>query len=375
MKWLFPILIATSAAAIEPLPQQQQPQKLNGVSQAAIQSAFQILRSEYIRGDDLTYDELSRAALQGLLQRLDLGAELVAKDTSVKQKLLNGVLTESLAPQIGYLRPIAWAENEVEALETALAEYRAAKVAHLILDLRSPAPPGEFTIAAGMLDLFIPRGEVMFRLQKVGSEEAQLFISNRDPVWTNPILVLVDGETNNLGETVAAVLKHTKRAIIIGSKTRGATVRYETVPLDDHWQLRFARAEVLIQGVDSLFRKGLEPDFHVALSSTDKRRTFDIPESVQSVKETVFETAVPRYNEAALVARKNPELDSYIRRSSGKKTDSTTSPAKDTVLQRAVDLITARLHFQASTTRWNQKNSASASDRTAKDRKASNTAQ
>jgi hypothetical protein len=351
MKWLFPILIAVSAAAVEPPPK-----KLDGVSQAAIQSAFQILRSEYIRSGDLTFDELNRAALQGLLQRLDLGAELVTREEALKPARLNGVLAEMLTPQIAYLRPISWAENEVGILEKKLTGFREAKVPYLILDLRSPAAPGEFPIAAALLDLFIARGEVLFRLKQVGRDDAQLFIANRDPIWTSSLLVLVDAETNNLGETVAAVLRQTKRAVVIGSKTRGATVRYETQPLDGYWMLRFARAEVLLPDGSSLFRKGLAPDFEVALPALDKRKIFDNSETVHAVKNTIFETARPRYNEAALVARKNPELDLYIRRSTAKPDDASDSlMPKDTVLQRAVDMLTAKQHFQSATMQWPQR--------------------
>lgn len=359
MKWLIPFLIAAKAAAIEPAPK-----KLNGVSQAAIQSAFQILRSEYIRSGDLTFDELNRAALQGLLQRLDLGAELVTKEEALKPPMATGVLAEMLTPQIAYLRPVAWTESEIPALETKLEGFRDAKVPHLILDLRSPAAPGEFAIAAAMLELFIPRGEVLFRLKQVGRDDAQIFIANRDPVWTNPLLVLVDGESNNLGETVAAVLSQTKRAVVIGSKTRGATVRYETQPLDAYWMLRYARAEVLLPDGKSLFRKGLTPDFEVPLSPAIKRQLFDIPDAAHPVKDTIFEVARPRYNEAALVARKNPDLDLYIRRSNAKgDEEGGNGSAKDTVLQRAVDVLMARLHFQSSAMQW-PKNTASSDNKT-----------
>lgn len=347
MKWLFPLLIAVSAAATEPSPR-----KIDGVSQAAIQSAFQILRSEYIRSGDLTFDELNRAALQGLLQRLDLGAELVTKEDSRKAALVSGVISELLTPQAAYLRPLSWSDKDVQIIEAKLNDFRESKVPHLILDLRSPAPPGEFPIAAALLDLFVPRGQVLFRLKQVGKDNAELFIANRDAVWTSNLLVLVDNETNNLGETVAAVLHQNKQALVIGTKTRGATVRYETLPLDSYWMLRFARAEVLLQDDSSLFKKGLQPDFEVLLAPASKRRIFDLPEGVKSVKNTIVESARPRYNEAALVARKNPELDLYIRRSTSKQNDEGDIAPKDTVLQRAVDMITARMHFQSSTTQW-----------------------
>lgn len=350
MNRLWPIflagLLAARGAAEEPS------KKLEGISQAAIQSAFQILRSEYIRNGELTFEELNRAAMQGLLQRLHLGAELVDKEGTKPPVMPIGVLAEMLASDIAYLRPLALSEKEVAAVEKKLTEFRTAKVPHLILDLRTPMAPGEFAVASALLDLFMPRGQVLFRLKQVAKEDAELFISNRDPVWPGNLIVLTDEETNNLGETVAAVLKQHGRAIIIGSQTRGASVRYETVPLDDRWLLRFARAEMLLPDGASLFGKGLAPDFPVSLSAAAKRQIFGIPEGVESVKDMIFDKSRPRYNEAALVARKNPELELYIRQSQSDHAEDAPPPPKDTVLQRAVDMLNARRHLDAFDMKW-----------------------
>jgi hypothetical protein len=346
--WSLLIFGALTASAAEDAP----PKKLEDISQAAIQSAFQILRTEYIRNGELTFEELNRAALQGLLQRLHLGAELVDKLGAQPPVMPNGILTEMLADHIAYLRPLALSEKEVAVMEKTLADLSAKKVPHLILDLRTPSGPGEFSIASAVLNLFMPRGQMLFRLKQVARDDAELFIANRDPVWTGNAIVLIDEETNNLGETIAAVLKQSGRAILLGARTRGASVRYETVPLDDRWLLRFARAEMLLPDGTSLFGKGLTPDFPVNLSPTAKRQIFGIPEGVESVKDLIFDQARPRYNEAALVARKNPELESYIRQSQSNQTEDAAPPPKDTVLQRAVDMINARRHLGSFDMKW-----------------------
>ncbi|HYF35579.1 MAG TPA: S41 family peptidase [Prosthecobacter sp.] len=345
-------LILAMIGCAGPAVAEAPPKKLENISQAAVQSAFQVLRSEYIRNGELTYEELNRAALQGLLQRLHLGAELIDKEGAKLPVLPTGVLSEMLTDEIAYLRPLSYAENEIPALEKALADYHARKVPHLILDLRTPAAPGEFRIAASLLDLFMPRGQMLFRLKQVAKEDSELFISNREPTWPGNLVVLADEETNNLGETIAAVLKQSGRAIIMGSQTRGASVRYETVPLDDRWLLRFAHAEMLLSDGTSLFGNGLKPDFQVMLPVAVKRQIFAIPDGVTSVRDMIFDRARPRYNEAALVARKNPELELYIRQSQSNQTDDATEPPKDTVLQRAVDMINARGHLHAFKMQW-----------------------
>lgn len=348
MRFLTPVLCLLAASASSQTP----PKKLANISQAAVQSAFQILRGEYIRSGELTYDELNRAALQGLLQRLDLGAELINKVDAPRPLMESGVIAEMLLPEIAFLRPLAFVEKETALLETKLREYRDARVPHVILDLRSAAPPGDFAVAAAMLECFVPQGELLFKLKQVGRDDPQLFISQREPVWTSSVLVLVDQETGNLGETIAAVLQRRKQALIIGSATRGATVRYETLPVDDDWLLRFARAEMLLADDTSLFKKGLKLDFEIGLPTLKKRMLFDVTGKRPAIKDTLFEKARPRYNEAALVARKNPELDDYIRRSAGQSTEDSSMPLRDEVLQRAVDMLTTSRHFDAMKIDW-----------------------
>jgi len=328
------------------------------ISQAGIQSAFRILQKEYIRSSDLTFDVLNRAALSGLLQRLDFGAELVPRTAEAKSGALTGVQAELLTPQTGYLRPREYTPQETKEMEKHLMDFAAKKVAHLILDLRSPAPPGDFNDAADMLSLFVPKGDVLFKMQQMGQTAAEVETNTREPVWTQQIFVLVDDETNNLGETIAAVLRLRKQALLIGAPTRGGAVRYETVPVDAEWSLRFARAEVLLTDDSSVFKKGLQPDLAVSMPTSLKRQVYHATDA-KDVKSSITDKPRPRFNEAALVANQNPELDSYLKRSAGEPLPEDSPPPSDIVLQRAVDLITTRGLFQAAKIDWNRKAPAS----------------
>ncbi len=329
-------MLTLSIAAV----QAATPEKtVDQVTQNAVQSALRLLRSNYIRREELTFDQLNRAALHGLLDRLDFGAELI-KDDPKAAKPEGHVIAEALGNDIAYLRPTALIDREVGMIEARLQEFADKGTKHFVLDLRSPAQPGEFETAAAMLELFLPRGTLLFKLKQLGSSDAQLMLSRREPVWRGSLTVLIDNESNNIAEAIATVLHHQRRAILIGTATRGATVRYETAPLDGGWKLRFARAEMLLPDESSVFRKGVAPDFQVKLDDKTKRNIFTLSKG-SSIKPFVFEQARPRFNEAALVANRNPELDDYIRRSSGETLSYDQPPARDTVLQRALDLILA----------------------------------
>lgn len=329
------------------------------ISQAGIQTAFRILQKEYIRSDDLTFDELNRAALAGLLQRLDFGAELIPRKLESVPEALKGVQAEVLTPQTAYLRPQAFTERETAEMEQQLKKFQEAGVRHVILDLRTPSPPGSFGDAADMLGLFTPRDAVLFKTKQMGQARSEPEINRRDPVWHGQVLILVDEETNNLGETIAAVLRQRKQGLLIGAPTRGGAVRYETVPVDADWSLRFARAEVLLTDDTSVYQKGLQPDFAVPFSSSAKRRVFEVSRG-QDVKSTITDKPRARFNEAALVRQTNPELDAYIRRSAGGSLNAEASRPSDTVLQRAVDLLTTHDHLESAKVEWKSTTPSSA---------------
>jgi hypothetical protein len=309
---------------------------LDGLPQNAIQSAFQVLRRDYIRREDLSFEELNRAALQGLLDRLDFGAEIVGLNGKEKPTPAS-VHAEFLAPDIAYVRPETFAEGEGALFEKALAELVEKKAEHLILDLRAGGS-GQFEEAALMLQCFVPQGELMFKMKQLNSDDAELFISKRAPLWNARVVVLVDGETGNAAEGLAACLHARGRAVIAGAKTRGATVRYTQVQLDDKAALRYASAEMLLPDGGSLFKKGLAPHFAVPASMPDKRKTFDGSRGkshVPFVRDRVRE----RFNERALVNALNPELDDYVRRSKGQPLPGDEGQLRDVVTQRALDLL------------------------------------
>ncbi|MBL9182217.1 MAG: hypothetical protein JNN17_08755 [Verrucomicrobiaceae bacterium] len=340
------LLIAPAALAAEA--------KAPDITQNGIQTAFRVLQKEYIRSGDLTFDELNRAALHGLLERLQFGAELVSRTQDAKQADAGGVQAETLRPGIALLRPKAFRKEEIAAIEQHLAKFVKEGAKHLILDLRAPAAPSDFDVAAAMLGLFVPENEVLFKTRQMTDSNTEVLRSDREPLWKASLLVLIDNDTCNVGEAIAAVLRQRKQALLIGAPTRGAAVRYETIPVDANWSLRFARAEVLLPDDSSIFQKGLAPDFPVKLAEKTKRAFFD-PDNKTRAATTITDTPRVRFNEAALVAGTNPELDSYIRRSAGEPLPEDQPKPRDTVLQRAVDFLITSDHLQAAKINWSQK--------------------
>jgi hypothetical protein len=108
---------------------------------------------------------------------------------------------------------------------------------------------------------------------------------------------------------------------------------------------------LLLEDGTSLFQKGLEPDLVVVMDAEEKEAALERMAQGR-VRELVHEVARERFNEAALVARRNPELEDYLKRSAGEETEDETLPPMDEVLQRAVDAVQAKETLARAKLSW-----------------------
>lgn len=320
------------------------------LNQASLQEAFRILRSDYIKRESLSYLEMNRAAMQGLLERLDFGAMLLTKASREASDSPFVFRSEKLSEAVGYVRFGKFKKEEIDELDKALVRFLDEKsMTTLIIDLRSPQAMADFEIASSILSRFRPGGEVLFKIRRPQEERPRLFTSRSAPkVWDRDIMLLIDRETGNVGEIIAEVLRERTGCLVIGEKTVGMTVEYRDIPVGEDRILRYAVAEVVLPDGESLFQKGVMPDVVTTSPTKVKQAIFRASEEA-GLSGFVFDVRRPRMNEAALVAGTDPELDYYVARSQGAETEWEKPMLRDRVLRQAVDLLTVNdfLAFEA----------------------------
>ncbi len=352
------LLVAEEAAPVAPTvapPKPNPPQRLEDLvgtlDQAALQEAFRLLTNDYIQEEDLDPLEINRAALQGLLERLDFGAMLLTEQTRAERDSPFAFHHARLHESIGYVRFGRYTEEEIERFDAALLELQAEKaVTHLILDLRSPQAQAEFAIAGRLLSRFRPPNELLFKIRRPGNDRPTLFVSTPETVSCRlqPIL-LVDQETGNVGEIIAAVLKRGTGCLVIGEPTPGLAVEYRDVPLGEDRILRYAIAEVVLEDDSSIFRSGIVPDLATPTEPKAKHAIYRAVDGGKPLAELLFQKQRPRMNEAALVAGTDPEIDYYLLLSQNKPTPWDKPPPQDRALQQAVDLLDTARFLESGT--------------------------
>lgn len=339
--------------APETTPEADDPRKLgeliNTLDQASLQEAFRLLTTDYINEEDLDSLEVNRSALQGLLSRLDFGAMLLTEKSIQDRNSRFQFHAEKVNSSTAYLRFGRYTKAGVKELDTALKSFTGDKdITDLIVDLRSPQAQAEFAIASEILSRFRPPNELLFKIRRPGADRPTLFVSKSGGSnWSRNLILLVDRETGNVGEIIAAVLKRKSNPLILGETTPGLTVEYRDVPIGEDRIMRYAIAEVVLDDDSSIFRKGIEPDITTPTELKSKHAIFDGTQKGESLEKYLYRKQRPRMNEAALVAGIDPEIDYYVLRSNGKATPWDTPPPHDRALQQAVDLLNANSFLES----------------------------
>jgi len=342
---LFALLLSACAAApakeaakpaAEPTPAPTLREEINALDPGQIQKAVEALQANFLSPAALDEASKQRALLEGLISRLAPGAAVTVPNPSPAAKEPLPFLAEILDGSAGYIRPGQLDAATLGQMDVALASFVAKKVPAVILDLRAVPRGSGFDAAADFARRFCPKGKMLFTIQKPSAKQERIFASDKDPVFNGILVVLTDFDTSGAAEALVATLRANAGAMVVGTDTAGEAVEFSEFPLGNGRVLRVAVSEVVLPGSRPIFPGGVKPDIAISLAPDDQAAIFEASRE-KGVSQFVFDTGRVRMSEASLVANTNPEIESGTE---GKKA-SDEPPLRDTVLQRAVDLVTA----------------------------------
>ena len=320
-------------------------QIINSLGDGDLQTAIALLKSNFTNPDAITDTELNRAMLTGLLARMPGGLMLVppqARGESATPEPAASLYSEVFDGHIGYLRLGSLNSANLKEMDKNLQDFVAKKVDAVIVDLRATST-GDFATAAEFAKRFCPKGKTLFTVRKPAVRQDRSFSSDRDPAFQGLIVALIDSDTAGGAEAVAGDLRFYDKALLVGQPSAGRAVEYSDLPLPSGKILRVASAEAVLADGQPLFPGGVKPDLPVEMSVADKRQVFRLS-GEKGMTPFVYETERPHLNEAALIAGTNPELDipDAQRRNRARERQ----PSRDSVLQRALDVVTSLEIYQ-----------------------------
>lgn len=317
---------------------------VDSMDAADLKEAIQLLKNNYIKPDALNETELNRASLEGILLRLGRGVVLLSAAAAEPAEPAAPFYGEILEGHVGYLRLGPLTRANLDALDANLKTFAAKKVDAIVLDLRASTATNDFATASEFAKRFCPKGKPLFSLRKTTAKQEKAFISDRDPSWQGLTIILADGDTAGAAEAIAGAIHFHNKALIIGQPTAGRAVEYSDLKLPSGKILRVAVGEAVLPEDRPLFPGGLKPDVPVEMPAADKREVFQQSKE-KGMTPFVVENERPHLNEAALISGKNPELEAIeAAQRRGRVPEKTT--VRDSVLQRALDLVTSIAIFQ-----------------------------
>lgn len=188
------------------------------------------------------------------------GAVKEVKDYTITRQLIN-IQDVKLAQMVdpatgtGYVRLVRFTGLAGENLATAIDSLKRQGLKRLVLDLRGN-PGGLLREAAAVSELFIQRGQTIVTTRGRNDEMIKEIVSERDPVFTGDLVVLIDAGSASASEIVAGCLQDLDRAVVVGEQSFGKGLVQSVVDLDEEAKVKLTTARYylpsgrLIQRVD-----------------------------------------------------------------------------------------------------------------------------
>jgi hypothetical protein len=285
-----------------------------------------------------TAADLDRLAMEGFLDRLRPRVVLSeAADMSPAPAPGVGEMEAQLYRQsIGYLRLNAVFEDSAEQVRARYLELSASnRLSGLVLDLRS-AGGGDYAAALRVADLFLAE-EVPLLNWGEGLKRS----TAKNQAIVLPVAVLLDRQTGGAAEALAAMLRQSGVALLIGGCTAGTAGIQRAFPLSNGQFLKITVANIQLGDARLLSVDGLKPDVEVESAAERKALARNGNPAVEDEPEARGPTNAlpsrPRMNEADLVRRWRGEMVPSTP-SAAAGADQAVE-ARDPVLLRALDLM------------------------------------
>ena len=309
---------------------------VNQLDDAQVQKAVEVIETQFHGAEALDASSKMRALLLGLDMKLDpgIGAGPASKKSD---ESIQPFLVEILDGVAGYIRPGTLDQSVLSQMDAALENFSGKQVPAVILDLRALSSGDGMDSAAEFARRFAPKGKILFTIENPSAKQERILTSDKDPLFSGILLVLVDQDTAGAAEVLAATLRDNAQAMVVGMGTAGEAVEFSEFQLGGDKVLRVAISKVVLPISGAIFPNGLTPDVEVGLDPEERDRIFELGKT-GGVSRFVFDVERPRLNEAALVSKTNPEIST--------EENAAEDNPKDYVLQRAVDLVTAIRFFK-----------------------------
>lgn len=184
---------------------------------------------------------------------------------------------------IGHIRIISFAKNTAKEVEEAIQTLTAQGATALIIDVRHN-PGGLLDQALAVANMFLQPGQPILQIEDRNGNTQIYKASDEYGTFkvTTPYVLLVDEGSASASEILAAALKDSANAKLIGTKTYGKGTVQSVVDISQNSELKFTNAKWLTPNGEWIHQKGIEPTQEVRLPEYAFLKLIDTRETVKT---------------------------------------------------------------------------------------------
>jgi hypothetical protein len=269
MKYLRRLICGAGAAALLTGPMAGRADVTNAPPD--FKEVYELIRAHLAGATDT---DLNRTATQGLLNQLHSKVSLVSGAMETNGSAEPALLAKSTLYDgaTAYLRIGRVGEGLAGQIASSLKKLAGTnQLRGVVLDLRFTGGH-DYAAAAEVASLFLAR-EMPLLDWGNGLVRSK---PNPDAI-TLPVAVLANQQTAAAAEALAAVLRESDQALILGAPTAGEATIGQVFPLKNGQFLRIATAAVKLGDDEMLSAFGVKPDIQVAVNPEDEKVFFADP--------------------------------------------------------------------------------------------------
>ncbi|WP_338447896.1 S41 family peptidase [Niallia oryzisoli] len=174
------------------------------------------------------------------------------------------VYGEMLEDGIAKVQITSFSENTAKELVTTLQDLKKQGMKGLILDLRQN-PGGLLDQAISISSLFLPDKEVVVQVEDRNGNRQEMRSSSSKDDPNVPLVVVVDKGSASASEILAAAVKESGNATLVGETTFGKGTVQKAQDFSDGSNLKFTTEKWLTPKGNWIHKKGIKPDIEASL--------------------------------------------------------------------------------------------------------------
>lgn len=163
--------------------------------------------------------------------------------------------------KIGYMSIDAFSGTLDVQMEKALKKLESEGITSLIIDLRNNTG-GYLDMASKVTSMFVKKGEKIYSLNE--KNQVKHYFDETDEHREYPIVILTNNNTASASEIMAAALKESYGANIVGETTFGKGKVQQTMKLEDGSMVKYTSAYWLTPNGTCIDEIGITPNFLVS---------------------------------------------------------------------------------------------------------------